>query len=95
MFQKVKQLNDLRKLHGQAKSLQRELEVIKETVEDNGVRVTVSGDQKIIAISIDGEDRRDVVDTINKALKEVQKKAAKKMMEMGGGLGGLLGGMGQ
>jgi DNA-binding protein YbaB len=95
MFQKAKQLNELRKLHGQAKSLQRELEVVKETVEDKGIQVTVSGDQKIIAISIDGEDRRDVVDTINKALKEVQKKAAKKMMEMGGGLGGLLGGMGQ
>jgi len=36
-----------------------------------------------------------MVETINRAMKEVQKKAAKKMMEMGGGLSGLLGGMGQ
>lgn len=93
MFDKVKQLNELRKLQGQAKALQRELEQIKETVESGDNRATVSGDQKIIAIMVDGEDRKDLVDMINKALKEVQKKSAKKMMEMGGGLGGLLGGM--
>lgn len=93
MFDKVKQLNELRKLQVQAKSLQKELELIKETVESGDNKVTVSGDQKIIAITIDGEERKDVTDAINKALKEVQKKAAKKMMEMGGGLGGLLGGM--
>jgi len=35
----------------------------------------------------------DVVKTINEAFKKVQKKAAQKMMESGGGLSGLLGGM--
>ena len=79
MLGKVKQLNELRKLQSQAKSLQRELEQIKETVEYGDIKVTVSGDQKIIALTL-GEE-------------EVQKKAAKKMMEMGGGLGGLLGKM--
>ncbi|MBI2103373.1 YbaB/EbfC family nucleoid-associated protein [Candidatus Woesebacteria bacterium] len=92
-FDKIKQLNELRKLQSQAKSLQRELEQIKETVEYGDIRVTVSGDQKVLSLAIDGEERKDLVDAINKALKEVQKKAAKKMMEMGGGLSGLLGGM--
>ena len=92
MFDKVKQVNELRKLQSQAKALQKELETIKQTLEYGDVKVTVSGDQKILALTVDGEERKDIVDAINKALKEVQKKAAKKMMEMKGGLGGLLGG---
>ena len=35
------------------------------------------------------------LDNLNDAMKKVQKEAAKKMMEMGGGLSGLLGKMGQ
>lgn len=90
-FDKIKQLNELRKMRSQAQALQKELEKVKETVEDDDIQVTVTGDQKIVSLKLDGEERRDVVDTINKAMKEVQKKAAKKMMEMGGGLSGLLG----
>ena len=75
----------------QAKKLQDELSQIKH-VEDKGkVRVKVTGDQKIDFIEIDGEERSDVKDVVNKAFKEIQKEAAKKMMEMGGGLKGLLG----
>ena len=91
MFDKVKQVNELRKLQSQAKALQKELEMIKETLEYGDVKVTVSGDQKVLALTVGGEERKDIVDAINKAMKEVQKKAAKKMMEMKGGLGGLLG----
>ena len=92
-FDKIKQLNELRKLQGQAKALQKELEQIKETAEASGNQVTVSGDQKLISLKIDGEEQKELVNLINRAMKDVQKKAAKKMMEMGGGLGGLLGGM--
>ncbi|KKP33933.1 MAG: hypothetical protein UR20_C0005G0019 [Candidatus Woesebacteria bacterium GW2011_GWE2_31_6] len=38
---------------------------------------------------------KELVELINEAMKKVQKEAAKKMMEMGGGLSGLLGGMGK
>jgi DNA-binding protein YbaB len=93
MLDKVKQLNELRKLQGKAKELERQLKEVKETREEGEVEVTVTGDQKIVRLVINGEERKDVMDTVNKAMKEVQKKAAKKMMEMGGGLGGLLGGM--
>ncbi len=78
----------------QAMALQKQLSQITETYERDGMRVTVSGDQKIIRIDLDGEERKDLVETINNALKEVQKKAAKKMMEMGGGLSGLMKGFG-
>jgi len=93
MFDKAKQLNDLRKLRSQAKELQDQLQQITESVEENGIRVKVSGDQKVIYVEIDGEERKDLVEVINEAMKKVQKKAAKHMMESGGGLSGLLGGL--
>ena len=73
--------------------LQKELEKIIETLEKNGWQVSVTGDQKIRYIKHDGEDLEELVDLINEAMKKVQKESAKKMMEMGGGLSGLLGGM--
>ena len=89
---KLKQINDLRKMRGEAQKMQKELEKIKETVEKDDLQVTVTGDQKIVSIQIDGEEQEELVKTINDAMKKVQKKAAQKMMEMGGGLSGLLGG---
>ena len=78
----------------QAMALQKQLAEITETYERDGIKVTVSGDQKVIRIETDGEERKDLVEAINSALKEVQKKSAKKMMEMGGGLSGMLKGFG-
>jgi DNA-binding protein YbaB len=92
MFNKVKQGAELIKLHQQAKRIQQQLEQIHHSEEREGMEVTVNGAQNVVRIVIDGEERKDLVDLINKAMKEVQKKSAKKMMEMGGGLGGLLGG---
>lgn len=92
-FDKIKQLGELSKMRSQAKALQSELEQITASVEEKGIVVKVSGDQKVVHIKIDGEEREDLVKVINKAMKEVQKKAAKKMLEMGGGLSGLLGKM--
>jgi len=90
-FDKVKQLGELNKMRQQAKKLQQELEEIKHIEEKRGIKVKVTGDQKIDYVEIDGESRDDIKDVINKAFKNVQKKAAKRMMEMGGGLGGLFG----
>ncbi|KKR39652.1 hypothetical protein A2210_01310 [Candidatus Woesebacteria bacterium RIFOXYA1_FULL_40_18] len=95
MFDKLKQLNELRKMRSSAMALQKELEKITETVEKNGWIVSVTGDQKIRYIkktSEDaGEDLEKLAEVINEAMKNVQKESAKKMMEMGGGLTGLLG----
>jgi len=92
-FDKVKQLGELNKMRQQAKDLQKELEQITETLSAGDVEVKVTGDQKLAYIKVDGEERQDIVDAINKAMKKVQKRAAKKMLEMGGGLSGLLGKM--
>ncbi|MBN1168506.1 YbaB/EbfC family nucleoid-associated protein [Candidatus Woesebacteria bacterium] len=88
-FGQLKQLNQMRQ---QAKELQKELEKEEEVYERGGIRVKVNGAQEIKYIEVDGESQEDLVDALNKAMKNVQKKAAKKMMEMGGGLGGLFGG---
>jgi DNA-binding protein YbaB len=95
MFDKFKQAKNLLKLRGEAKKLQEELEQIKHTEEDGDMSVTVNGAQAIVNMRVGGEDQEQLVKLINRAMKEVQKKSAKKMMEMGGGLSGLLGGMGQ
>ncbi|EKD62024.1 MAG: hypothetical protein ACD_52C00323G0008 [uncultured bacterium] len=95
MFDKVRQAGELLKMRQQALNLQKQLAGVTESFERDGIKVVVSGDQKIIRIELDGEERKDIVDAINSALKEVQKKAAKKMMDAGGGLSGILKGFGQ
>lgn len=95
MFDKFKQIGQLNKMRQQASALQKELEKIIETVEKNEWSVSVTGYQKLRYIKKDGEDMAFLVDLINEAMKKVQKEAAKKMMEMGGGLSGLLGGLGK
>ena len=93
MFDKFKQLGELAKMRQKAMELQKELEKIIETMEKKGWTVSGTGDQKIRYIKKDGEDLKELVDLINEAMKKVQKESAKKMMEMGGGLGGILGGL--
>lgn len=61
-------------------------------VEENGVKVVMSGDQKVKTLEVEGEEQDKVADVLNKALKKSQEVAAKKLQEMGGGLSGLLGG---
>jgi len=82
------------KMRSQAMQLKKKLEAISHSEEKDGVKVVVNGAQEVIKLEIDGVDRKDVVELINKAYKEIQKEASKKMMEEGGGLSGLLGGMG-
>jgi DNA-binding protein YbaB len=93
LFDKFKQGKDLIKLRQQAKKLQEELEKIEHTEESGDLKIKVNGAQNIVYLEIDGEENETLTDLINKAMKNVQKKSAKKMMEMGGGLSGLLGGM--
>ena len=94
MFNKFQQAQNLMKMRSQAMQLKKKLEAISHSEEKDYVKVVVNGAQEVIKLEIDGVDRKDVVELINKAYKEIQKEAAKKMMEEGGGLSGLLGGMG-
>lgn len=60
-------------------------------VEEGGIKVVMSGDQKVKKIEIDGEEDSRLIEVLNKAIKRSQEVAARKLQEMGGGLSGLLG----
>ncbi len=92
MFQKLQQLKELKQMRDRAMAMQKALAQEFINVEEKGIKVVMSGDQKVHKIEIDGDENRDLVNALNKALKESQKVAAKKLQEMGGGLRGLLGG---
>lgn len=91
MFDKIQQGKDLLKMRSEAKKLQKSLSEVTESEESGDIKVKVSADQKVQFIEINGEAQEELVRTINKAFEKVQKKAAQKMMEEGGGLSGLLG----
>ncbi len=92
MMNPLKGLGDLNKLRQEAQKLQNELKKLEVTEEKGRTRVVMTGDMKIQSLQIDGEEMKDVRDALNEAMDKTQKKAAQKMQEMGGGLGGLLGG---
>lgn len=87
MFDKLKQLKQMR---DQAMAIQRELAAEKIEVEESGVKVIVTGDQRIESLEVNGEDKRRLAEVINKAFKKAQQVAAQKMMSMGGGLKDLM-----
>lgn len=77
------------------RQIQNQLSKERITHEENGIRVTVSGDLKIRQLHIDGEEKEKVAEAINKAFGEAQKVMAKKMQDMGAGIGNILGSLGR
>ena len=86
------QLGELKKMRDQAMQIQKALQAEELEVEKNGVTIKITGDQKIKNISTNGRSDDDIKEAINEAVKKSQEVAAKKLSQMGGGLGGLLGG---
>lgn len=84
---KVKQLGELNKLRSQAMRLKKALSFEEVTVEESGVKVRITGDQKVKEVFVSGEPNKALVNVLNKAIKKSQKMAAKKMQSMEGGLG--------
>jgi len=100
MFDKFQQMgqqvSNLKKIRDQAVQMQKQLQAEVIEVEENGIRVVMTGDQKVETITIDGKYEERIVKILNEAIKKSQQVAAKKLQEMSGGLKGLLGGaMGQ
>lgn len=72
-------IKDLYKLKKQADEMKREMENIVVEVEEKGVKIVMQGDQKVVSISVNGEEDPRLKDMFNKAVKESQKKVSKKM----------------
>jgi len=94
MFDKVRQgvgqLGDLKKMRDQAMAIQRQLAGEEVIVEEQGVKIVISGDQKIKELSVQGIANATLIEVLNKAIRRSQEIAAKKLQEMSGGLSGLL-----
>jgi DNA-binding protein YbaB len=86
------QLGELKRMRDQAMQIQRQLQAEKLTVEKKGIKILVTGDQKIESIETNGKSDNDIKEAVNEAIKKSQEVAAKKLAEMQGGLGSLLGG---
>ena len=71
--------------------MQKQLQAEVIEVEENGIRVVMTGDQKVETVTIDGKYEERLVSILNQAIKKSQQVAAKKLQEMSGGLKGLLG----
>lgn len=78
-----------------AMQMQKELAQEKIEINENGIRIVISGDQKILEFEIQGISNDVVKNMLNKAIKQSQEMAAKKLQSMSGGLGGLSGLLGQ
>lgn len=75
-------LGDLQKLQQQAKQMQEALQKEQVVVEQNGIKVTVRGDQVIEAIEVDGVVENRIAQAINEAIKKTQELAARKLIEI-------------
>ena len=92
MFNPFKAVGDLKSMRDQAVKMQQALSAEEVIVEKNGVRVVMTGDQKIKELIIDGQDDWRIKEVLAEAIKKSQEIAARKLTEMSGGLQGLLGG---
>jgi len=92
MANPFKALGDMNQLRKQAKQMQQELAAEQIVIEEGDIRVVITGDQRIVELSVQGISSPDVIDVLNRSIKKSQEMAAKKLQEMTGGLGGMLGG---
>lgn len=91
MMNPFQQLGDLNKMRQQAMQIQKELQSEEVHVEKNGVKIVITGDQKIKSLESNGKSDNDIKEAVNEAVKKSQEVAAKKLSQMQGGLAGLLG----
>lgn len=84
MFDKLKDLNNLKKMQSQ---LKKQLEEIFVTNEKGDNSVLIRGDKKIEKIVINGEENKEMKDLLNDTMKQVDKKVEKQMRGQLGDLG--------
>lgn len=76
MFDKLKDLSQLKKVQDEMK---KQLENIFITEESRGLKIVLRGDKRVERIEFDGVENKELKDLLNKANKEVDKKVAKQM----------------
>ena len=82
MFDKLQQLKELKKMRDEAMQIQRTLDSETLEVEKRGVKIKLTLAQRFISIEANGKSEEDIIEAVNEAVKESQKRAAKKMQGM-------------
>ncbi len=90
MFNNIKQFGSQGAAAAKMAMLQIKIKNKKIEVVQDEVRVTVTGDGKLKALSIDGKDAGDVVKAVNEAIGKAQAYAAEEMKGAMGDLSQLL-----
>lgn len=81
----IKGLGDMNKLRQQAMQMQKSLAAQQITIEENGVEIVMTGDQRLVSLKIQGMENEVLNDVINKAIRKSQELAAKELMNISGG----------
>ena len=91
------QMGDMYKLQKEAKRIKKELAKTHVFAEDNGVKVTVNGEQQLVGIEFTDEAilqnpkklEKTLLEVTNRAMKKAQAFAAEKMKSVMGGFPGM------
>lgn len=75
-------LGDLQKLQQQAQKMQSALQLEQITIDRNGVKIIMRGDQQILEVTVDGVIENRIAEAISEAVKKTQELAAKKLIEI-------------
>ena len=86
----VKNIGSQGKMAAKAIQVQRQLAKKKIVLEENDLKVMVTADMKVRSIEIDGEDQKNLVKLLNKAIKQAQMAMA-DMPQLSDMLSGLRG----
>jgi len=89
MTNPLKMFGDLNALKKKAKTMQQQLAAEEIRVEEGDFLVVITGSQEIKQFSVQGVVSEEAVKVLNKAIKQSQKIAAKKLQGMMGGAGGM------
>ncbi|HLL60712.1 MAG TPA: YbaB/EbfC family nucleoid-associated protein [Candidatus Nitrosocosmicus sp.] len=82
MFNPLKGLGDLNQMRQQAQKMQELLKKEEVTVERQGVKIVLRGDQQVKLVEIDGVIENRIAEAMNEAFQKTQKLAAQKLMEI-------------
>jgi len=82
MINPFKALGDIRSFQQKAQQMQKALAAESVVVEKNGVRIVMTGDQKVTEIEVDGVMENRIAEAFAEAVKKTQEIAAQKLMQM-------------
>jgi nucleoid-associated protein EbfC len=82
MINPFKAIGDMRNFQKKAQAMQQALAQEEVVVEKNGVKIVMSGDQKVKVIEVDGVLENRIGDAFAEAVKKTQEIAARKLLEM-------------